>query len=95
MRTWFMVLSLALFVPGALSCDSAKAAFDCQEVCSRYQSCFDSDYDVSECRSRCRDKAEDDKDWQNKASDCAACIDDKSCSSATFSCAADCVGIVP
>lgn len=86
---------LAAGIPASLGCDSAEAAFDCQQVCSRYQECFDDDYDVSACRSRCRDKAEDDSAWKNKADDCAACIDDKSCTGATFSCAVECVGIVP
>lgn len=95
MRTWFLALGLVLGIPTGLGCDTAKAAFDCQSVCSRYQSCFDSSYDVSACRSRCRDKAANDSTWQDKASACASCIDDKSCTSATFSCTTECVGIVP
>lgn len=95
MRTWFMTLALVLTLPAALACDSVKAAFDCQDVCSRYKSCFDSNYDVGACRDRCRSKAENDNTWQNKAAACSSCIDDKSCASATFSCATDCAGIVP
>jgi hypothetical protein len=95
MRTWFMVLSLILSFPAGLACDGVKAAFDCQDVCSRCKSCFDSSDDVGACRDRCRSKAEQDDSWQRKASSCSSCIDDKSCTSATFGCAADCVGIVP
>lgn len=76
-------------------CDSAKAAFDCQSVCQRYKDCFKSDYDVGQCRDQCRSKAENDTTWQNKADDCASCIDDKSCAAATFSCVTECAGIVP
>ena len=95
MRGWILTIGLVLGIPAGLACDSVKAAFDCQEVCSRYQSCFDSGYDVSACRSRCRDNAAKDTTWQDKANACASCIDDKSCASATFTCAIDCAGIVP
>ncbi len=83
---------LGMFTP---ACDQADEVFDCQSVCSRYKSCFDANYDVGNCRSRCRDKSDADKDFRNKANACEACIDDRSCSSATFSCATECVGIVP
>ena len=95
MRPWIFAIAWILGISGGLGCDTAKAAFDCQAVCSHYQSCFDSNYDVSACRNRCRAKADNDNTWQNKASDCASCIDDKSCTSATFNCATECVGIVP
>jgi hypothetical protein len=95
MRTWMIVLALAVGTPAGLSCDSTEAAFDCQQICSRYESCFDSDYDVSACRDRCRDKAGDDDRFKDKADACADCIDDRSCSSATFNCLTECAGIVP
>jgi hypothetical protein len=87
-----LALGAGLWVP---SCGEADRLYDCQSVCNRYQSCFDSGYDVSSCRSRCTDSAERDMDYQRKADDCEACIDDRSCSSATFSCAVRCAGIVP
>jgi hypothetical protein len=77
------------------SCDKADNFFDCQAVCDRYKSCFDSTYDVGTCRSRCRDKADSDDTFQKKADACEACIDDKSCSEATFKCATECAGVVP
>lgn len=95
MRTWMMLMVLATGIPANVGCDSAEAAFDCQQVCSRYQSCFDGDYGVSECRNRCRDKANDDDTWKAKADACASCIDDKSCAAATFTCVSECAGIVP
>ncbi len=95
MRTWIVSFAVFLCVPAGLACDTAKTAFDCQAVCSRYQSCFDSGYDVSACRSRCRDNAQKDNTWETKANNCASCIDDKSCTSATFNCATECAGIVP
>jgi hypothetical protein len=85
----------ASFTIGFAGCDAADTAFDCQSVCSRYRDCFNKDYDVSKCRSDCRDKAKNDSTYEKKADDCAACIDDRSCTSATFSCAIPCAGIVP
>jgi hypothetical protein len=76
-------------------CDSAKAAFDCQQVCERYKDCYNQDYDVGACRNQCRSMAEKNDTWQDKADDCASCIGDKSCLNATFSCATECAGIVP
>ncbi len=95
-RNILFVLSLATgFAVGAAGCDEADKLFDCQSVCSRYQSCFNSSYDVGACRNRCKDAADADKDFERKADACEACIDDRSCSSATFNCASQCVGIVP
>jgi hypothetical protein len=79
----------------APSCDQADKLFDCQSVCGRYRSCFDDHYDVGACRSRCKDNADKDVDYQRKADDCQACIDDRSCASATFNCLLPCAGIVP
>ena len=77
------------------SCGEADKLFDCQSVCSRYRSCFDSRYDVDGCRSRCKDSADRNMDFERKADDCEACIDDRSCTSATFSCLLPCAGVVP
>jgi hypothetical protein len=76
------------------SCGSDKL-FDCQSVCSRFQSCFDSTYDVAACRMRCTDNAGREVEYRRRVDDCEACIDDRSCASLTFSCAARCLGIVP
>jgi len=94
MHSWIALVFVLAF-PASLGCDDAEAAFDCHQVCSRYESCIDSDYDVSECRDRCRDKAKEDDTWKDKADACESCIDDRSCTSATFACATECLGIVP
>jgi hypothetical protein len=90
--TFALALAAGLWTP---SCGEADKLFDCQSVCSRYKTCFDGNYDVEGCRSRCKNNADRDTDYQRKADDCEACIDDRSCSSATFGCAGRCVGIVP
>jgi hypothetical protein len=92
LATFALALAAGLWTP---SCGEADKIFDCQSVCSRYQTCFSSGYDVDGCRSRCKNNADADMSFQRKADDCEACIDDRSCSSATFNCAARCAGIVP
>ena len=96
MRT-FLPLGLAAFLGffvGA-SCDEIDAAFDCQQVCERYQDCFDSSYDVGACRSRCRTRSDQDSSTRQAADACENCMDDMSCASTVFSCSDDCVSIVP
>lgn len=68
--------------------------FDCGAICDRYKSCFDKDYDAAACASRCRAKG-DDAAARRTADVCSACITDRSCAAATFSCATECVSIVP
>jgi hypothetical protein len=69
-------------------------SIDCAEICEKYQDCFDDDYDVDNCQERCEDRA-DAQSSRDQEQSCSECIDDMSCGGATFSCAADCVGIVP
>ena len=76
-------------------CGTADEIFDCQSVCMRYRDCFKSDYDVDACRQRCRDNSESNPSIRQDADQCDACIDDKSCASATFNCATPCASIVP
>ena len=98
MKNCFKIASLCLL--GALaitgcSTEEVSNKIDCHSVCNRYQSCFDSDYDVDGCTDRCESDANADEDRESRLEMCDACIDDKSCSEATFSCADECVGIVP
>jgi hypothetical protein len=92
---FLLTCSLALPALGLLSCDAADTAFDCQSVCSRYRDCFDSSYDVGKCRESCRDRAASDPNVKGAADTCEACIDDMSCTAATFNCASSCSNIVP
>ena len=75
-------------------CDTADAAFDCQAVCSRYQECYQQDYNVAHCRDSCRARSATDSSVRSAADQCEACIGDKSCLSATFNCPS-CLNIVP
>ena len=87
--------SLLLCLLFATGCDSVDAAFDCHAICDRYADCFDANYDVSACESRCRSHADDDTAYRRQADQCDACIDDRSCTSAVFNCAAECASVVP
>lgn len=76
------------------ACNQVDNAADCKAICDRYKTCFDASYDSSACQDRCQDQA-DAQGHATQADKCDACITDKSCSSATFTCATDCAGIVP
>jgi hypothetical protein len=93
-KVWLIPLGLFL----AYGCDAAddiEATIDCDSVCSRYSECFDRNYDVSACRNRCEDSIDTGDLAQSNLDDCENCIDDRSCADATFSCATECISIVP
>ena len=94
MIRWIGVLVIG-FAMAATRCDEIDEAFDCQSVCSRYQDCYDADYDVGACRDNCRARAATDSSVKAAANICEACLDDMSCASATFNCASSCGSIVP
>ena len=83
----------------ALGCgdtvDDITDSVQCDAVCERYSSCFDADYDVEGCTDRCESDASASQTRQERLRSCDACMDERSCTEATFECSADCVGIVP
>jgi hypothetical protein len=88
--------ALAALVVLAMGCDGpVENAVDCNRVCTRYQTCFDQDYDVSQCAMDCRDSANSNENYQDDVDMCEACIDDMSCAAGTFNCAAECSTVVP
>jgi hypothetical protein len=94
-RIWTGICGVVIAGALATGCGSVENAIDCHGICARYQTCFDSKYDVDACTSRCRDNAGKDPQYSREADSCNDCIDDKSCASATFTCGTDCAGIVP
>jgi hypothetical protein len=76
-------------------CQPVDAAIDCSTICNRYKTCFDGSYDTSACESRCRANSNSDNKFYNSVNTCEACITDRACASATFSCAGDCSKVVP
>lgn len=92
-------LGRALAVVGALftmaSCTAVDSAADCNTICNRYKTCFDGDYDTGACQDRCRSNANGNDNYYVTVNNCEACIDDRSCGSATFNCASECSSVVP
>jgi hypothetical protein len=93
-----MVASFMLLFGAALGSgcvDEIDRVTDCQDICSRYADCFDSNYDVGACRTRCADNARDSATFDQKVDQCENCLDDRSCSNAVFGCSVECMTIVP
>ena len=96
MKSLTVSLVLSSFAVVGVGCaDEIDRVTDCQDICSRYSDCFDDSYDVDACRNRCRDSAADSENFDQRVDNCENCLDDRSCSSATFTCTTQCVGIVP
>ena len=91
----FALISFSAVAIGAAACSDVETKIDCASVCNRYKDCYDKDYDTSDCKSRCDDYADDSTPRQDRLDACDDCMDDKSCTAATFACAAKCVGILP
>ncbi len=88
-----IAVTSAVLMLGA--CQPIDAAFDCDTICTRYKNCFDGSYNVETCASRCRENAKVEKDYYRAVNTCEACISDRACASATFSCGSDCSKVVP
>lgn len=66
MRASRVIAIACSVVPLALACgaeDEIDRTLDCHGICDNYQDCFDSDYDVSECRDRCEDEGDRDANF--------------------------------
>ena len=94
-KSWTMLMGLGVAAALAIGCDHITNAVDCHGICHRYADCFDKSYDTDGCENRCKDSANSDKSFMSKVEQCNDCIDDKSCTDATFNCATQCGGIVP
>jgi len=78
----------------ALGCADAKNVVSCAEVCNKYKSCINSDYDVASCTTQCEDKANDSASRQDQLDSCNSCIEDRSCSGAVFNCTTECASVI-
>jgi hypothetical protein len=95
--TWRKALicsSLLAIAAGFSACsdvtDPVTTKIDCSSVCDRYKECFDDDYNTGKCKDDCENLAEDNDAKQDQLDQCDDCMDDKSCTSATFACAGQC-----
>jgi hypothetical protein len=75
--------------------DEFDAAKDCQQICSKYENCVDSDFDTSACADRCRDLSDGDADFTSKRDACESCIDtNEACAESGVQCAAECAPVI-
>jgi hypothetical protein len=89
-----MTGALVVGLMGHTACNAIDTLTDCQNICDKYQDCFEPDYDVSECRARCQENSDDD-DFADQVDVCENCIDDRTCEAGAFACGADCDRVVP
>jgi hypothetical protein len=89
------LLLLAAIGACSSTVDEVTGHIACADVCKRYADCFNADYDVDGCADKCERSADSADERQRKLKLCDTCIGDRSCTEATFNCAADCAGIVP
>jgi hypothetical protein len=92
------LLALGFIGSGLLGCDDDAEAVTptpttCNDVCERYQACYDEDLDVDECAADCENQTVDTELPQERLDDCDECLDSSSCIEA-FRCADDCVGLI-
>jgi hypothetical protein len=95
MRSLFAIGVVFALAVGCSAKDEIEQEIDCHSICQRYSDCFSADYDVSACQDSCEDNVDQDPSYMDKVDACENCIDDRSCTNATFVCADECVGIVP
>ena len=86
---WIAVV-LGLGACGAV--DEIDEGFDCHNLCERYRTCYDVNYDTDACRDRCQGYV--DGIDASRADTCDACLDPMSCVDAAFNCSAECAGIL-
>lgn len=87
-------VAFALMLGAAAGCSDAKNVVSCAQVCDKYKSCINSDYNVADCTSKCEDTANDSADRQQQLDSCDSCITDKSCTGAVFSCTTECATVI-
>ncbi len=88
--------ALALVASASLGCASdIDNAIDCNKICDRYRSCFDSNYNTSACYDRCQARGTSNAEDRREIDTCASCINGLSCAGATFTCGGQCSSIVP
>jgi len=88
------LLSLPL-LGAAAGCSDIDNASDCNRICDRYRSCFNTSYNTSACYDRCQARGTSNDEERRRVDTCAACINGLSCAATVFTCGAQCTTIVP
>jgi hypothetical protein len=69
-----------------VGCSEIGEAIDCDQMCSKMQTCIDSDIDVRDCAERCEDRV-DENALAEKLDACTDCMDrGYSCSEVVDNC---------
>jgi len=89
-----MGIVLGLSVTGCSAADQVENKITCADVCKRYKDCFNANYDTGACSKQCESQANSSADKDHRLTQCNACIDDKACAAAVFTCATDCAGVI-
>lgn len=76
-----ITISALILVPACSEDSEAGRTVDCAQICSTYSDCI-TDIDTLSCTAACEDKADADSSYQDSASKCETCIDDKACAEA-------------
>lgn len=95
MLTRYLAFLMTLFCCSCAVVQKIDSAIDCNGICERYATCFDTKYDTSACASRCRASASAEPNFRRKAEACNECISVRSCAAATFACVTECLSVVP
>jgi hypothetical protein len=94
--TTFLLFSAAMMMCGCTDpIHEIDQSVDCNDVCNRYRSCYDQNYDVAACRNRCEGFVDGDGGNSDRADQCDMCLDARSCTTIAFSCQTQCAGILP
>jgi hypothetical protein len=88
-------LALIVSFVGAGGCEEAQNAFNCADLCNRYQDCFDKTYDTSACEIRCESYANVNAATHDAANRCQNCLNQSACAQATAVNCPDCAGLIP
>ncbi len=92
----FLFVALSLTGVACSAADPITNKFDCKDICQQYADCFDSKYQVDDCKSRCESEASDSDAKQAKLDACHDCIGDHtSCVADIANCSDSCSAFVP
>ena len=89
-----ILLFVGTFTLASVGCGVVDDYVDCNKICNRYRDCVNTDYDAGKCTSRCFDESRNNSEYNRKANECNACLEDRACSQ-SLPCTVQCAGIVP
>lgn len=98
-RIFPLFLAAASIAFSSLACSSAAgpsldpAHSNCNIVCEQANMCSPTKVDVDSCENDCDSKSSSDDSYKASVTDCATCVNGKTCSDST-NCASNCLSTV-